>query len=221
MSSVTLYRASGLALLLGLGLIIISTSLSFAFQFMSPQWWIVTLGWNIGSLLLLLGLPGICARQALRAGWLGFAGFLLMFISVFLTASFFFVYTLLILPWLSQVAPKLAGSFPPALFLFTLVAGILFALGGILLGSAIMRAGVLPPLSGLLLLVGASLAILTLIPVYGRMISLIVGTLVFVLFAVALGLIGYALMSTENVDTAQPATASSKKSEAKAGPTRW
>ena len=90
MSSVTLYRASGLALLLGLALIIISTGLSFAFQFMTPQWWVVTLGWNIGSLLLLLGLPGICARQALRAGWLGFAGFLLTFISVFLTASFFF-----------------------------------------------------------------------------------------------------------------------------------
>jgi hypothetical protein len=208
MSPVTLYRASGLALLLGLALIIISTGLSFAFQFMTPQWWVVTLGWNIGSLLL-LGLPGICARQALRAGWLGFAGFLLTFISVFLTASFFFVYTLLILPWLAQVAPKLAGSFPPALFLFTLVAGILFALGGILLGSAIMRAGVLPPLSGLLLLSGASLTLLTLIPVYGRIISLIVGTLVFVLFAVALGLIGYALMSTRSVDTAQPATASS------------
>ena len=84
-----------------------------------------------------------------------------------------------------------------------------------------MRAGVLPPLSGLLLLVGASLAILTLVPVYGRFISLIIGTLVFVLYAVALGLIGYALMSTGNVDTAQPATASSKKTEAKAGPTPW
>ena len=36
MSSVTLYRASGLALLLGLALIIISTGLSFAFQFMTP-----------------------------------------------------------------------------------------------------------------------------------------------------------------------------------------
>ena len=64
-----------------------------------------------------------------------------------------------------------------------------------------MRAGVLPPLSGLLLLSGASLTLLTLIPVYGRFISLIVGTLVFVLFAVALGLIGYALMSTRSVDT--------------------
>jgi hypothetical protein len=214
MSSTTLYRASGLALLLGLALIIIGVAISFAFQFLSPLWWVMTLVWNIGDLLLLLGLPGICARQAPRAGWLGFVGFLLTFISVFLTASFLWVSYLLIGPWLYQVAPKLLNSYyPQGLLISTLVAGILFALGGILLGIAIMRAGILPFWSGLLLLNGAVLSIVSfaLNAIISNIVltSTIVGTLAFVLLAVALGWIGFALMSTRSVEAAQPAPASS------------
>jgi|SRR5713226_2453534 len=205
MSSATLYRASGLALLLGALLGIIGTILGSALfpgndphQYTTPLWLVVTLVGFIGPLLLLLGLPGIPALQASRAGWLGFIGFILTFIGGFLLTSFSVV-TLLVFPWLAQVAPKLAaGSGPPAIFVFFLVAGILFALGGILLGIAVMPAGILPGFAGLLLLIGAVLTLVT-IPLNG-IISTIVSDVAFVLFAVGLGWMGYVLMSARSME---------------------
>lgn len=73
MSSVTLYRASGLALLLGAVLFIVGSILSFAGAPLTPIWLVATGVWISGMVLGLLGLPGIVARQASRAGWLGFA----------------------------------------------------------------------------------------------------------------------------------------------------
>ena len=79
MSSSTLYRLSGLALLLGavlggigqiLGNILFSSDGSL--QSTNPLGWGLFLVFNIGSLLLLAGMPGICVRQAARAGWPGF-----------------------------------------------------------------------------------------------------------------------------------------------------
>jgi hypothetical protein len=215
MSSATLYRASGLALLLGALLGIIGNILSTALfpgndphQYLTTLWLVVTLVGFIGSLLLLLGLPGIPALQASRAGWLGFIGFILTFIGGFLFTSFSVV-TLLVLPWLAQVAPKLAAeSGPPAIFVFFLVAGILFALGGILLGIAVMRAGILPRWAGLLLLIGAVLNLVT-FPLNG-ILSSIIGTVAFVLFAVGLGWMGYALMSARSMEAVQPATTSTE-----------
>lgn len=223
MESAMLYRASGLALLLGAVLVGISTALSFTppLQSMTSLLLVITLMRNIGALLLLMGLPGIFARQARRAGWLGFAGFTLTFIGWFLYTSYFFITTLLFLPWLAQVAPKQAaacsmmggcsiGNGLSAFFIFFLVAGILFALGGILLGIAIMRAGILPRRSGLLLLLGLILTPISFFPPNG-IISAIVDILVFVLPilvfllpALAFGWIGYSLMSTASVEAVQP-----------------
>lgn len=215
MSSATLYRASGLALLLGALLGIIGNILSTALfpgndpsQYLTPLWVVVTLVSLIGSLLLLLGLPGIAARQASRAGWLGFIGFILTFLGGFLFTSFSVV-TLLILPWLAQVAPKLAASNgPSSFFVFFLVAGILFALGGILLGIAVMRAGILPRWAGLLLLIGAVFNLVT-FPLNG-ILSSIISTVAFVLFAGGLGWMGYALMSARSMEAVQSATPSTE-----------
>lgn len=214
MSSATLYRASGLALLLGAVLGIIGNILNTAVfsgndpqQYLSSFWLFVQVLSLLGGLLLLLGVPGIVIRQAPRAGWLGFIGFVLTFIGGFLFTSFSLV-TLLVLPWLAQAAPKLAaGNGPPALFVFFLVAGILFALGGILLGIAIMRAGIFPRWAGLLLIIGSVLNLVD-FPLNG-VIGSIVGTIAFILFALALGWMGYVLQSTRSVDAVQPAPASS------------
>ena len=76
MSSATLYRASGLALLLGALLGIIGNILSTALfpgndprQYLTTLWVVVSLVSLIGPLLLLLGLPGI-ARASGPACWL-------------------------------------------------------------------------------------------------------------------------------------------------------
>lgn len=216
MSSGTLYRASGVALLVGALLAIIGNVLSTVLfpgmndpnQYVSALWLPVMLLSFVGSLLLLIGLPAICARQAPRAGWLGLVGFVLTFIGVFLFTSFSIV-TLIVLPWLAQVAPKLAaGNGPPAIFVYFLVAGLLFAVGGVLLGIAIMRAGVLPRWAGLLIIIGAVLNLVD-FPLNG-IISSIVMIVAFVLFGLGVAWIGYALVSGGSSEMAQPSPASSQ-----------
>jgi hypothetical protein len=227
MSSEALYRWGGLALVLGVVFGGIgSVSFIFHLQSLTLPWLILTLVWNFGALLLLMGLPGLYARQAPHAGVLGFVGFILTFIGWFLYSSYFLVTTLLFLPWLAQVAPNLAAacsvmrgcSFangPPAFFIiFFVVAGLTFALGGILLGIAIIRARILPRWTGWLLLLGIVLIPVLFFPLNG-IISLIINALVsglpylvFLLPAFALMWIGYALMSKRSGRAIQPPPAS-------------
>lgn len=116
MSSATLYRASGLALLLGAVLSIVGFTLGAILapdndphHLLNPLWFPVQLMSFLGEVLLLLGLPAIAVRQATRAGRLGFVGFILTFLGGFLLASTGIV-PLLILPRLAQAAPKLAAQ---------------------------------------------------------------------------------------------------------------
>ncbi|MDQ2713629.1 MAG: hypothetical protein M3Z08_01830 [Chloroflexota bacterium] len=217
MSSATLYRASGLALILGAVLGSIGNILTAALfagndphQYLTPLYTVVTLVSLIGEVLLLLGLPSICARQRERAGWLGFIGIILAFLGGSLFAGLS-VTGLLFQPWLAQVAPQLAaGNGPPAFFVIFLVAGVLFALGGILLGIAVMRAGILPRWAGLLLLIGAVLNVVD-VPLSDTL-GAIVASVAFVLFAAGLGWMGYALTTESRVriEAVQPIAAPAK-----------
>ena len=106
-------------------------------------------------LFFLIGIAGLHARQASKSGWLGLAGFTLFSLSWWLQASFVFV-ELLILPPLASSSPDFVTSF---LGIFNShpgptdvsgiasaysVVGLLYLGGGILLGIATLRAGVLP-----------------------------------------------------------------------------
>jgi len=215
MSSGALYRLSGLVLLVGALLAIIGNVLGTVLfpgndphQYANALWLPVMLLSFIGPLLLLVALPAVAARQAPRAGWLGLVGFVLTFIGGFLFTSSS-VTALLILPWLAQVAPKLAaGNGPPAFFVYFLVASLLFAVGGVLLGIATMRAGVLPRWAGLLVIFGAVLNLVG-FPLSGA-ISSIVGVVAFVLFGLGFAWIGYVLMSGGSSEVVQPSPASSQ-----------
>ncbi|MBA2285877.1 MAG: hypothetical protein H0W02_10360 [Ktedonobacteraceae bacterium] len=88
MSSRTLYRLSGGTLIAGSLLILISSIMEAILypghnvtqeQYMSLPWFLITLMFLIGSLLFVIGLPGMYLRQAGRAGVLGLIGFLLLF----------------------------------------------------------------------------------------------------------------------------------------------
>ncbi len=199
MSSITLYRASGLALLLGAVLAIISSILFFVFTSGTLS---LVLTWMFasGTVLLLLGLPGIVARQASRAGWLGFAGVLLMILSWLLLAGFTAVLRLIIFPWLVVNAPQVGTqlfSTDQALNMYTYVQLALFVLGGVLLGIATMRARVFSRWAGLLLIIGAVLD-----PV--GFVSGIVGTVGAVLVVIGLGWMGYALLTAKGEGEAVP-----------------
>ncbi len=214
MSSAALYRASGLSLILGAVLGIIGNILNTALfsgndphQSLTPLWVVVMLVSFTGDLLLLLGLPGVATRQVERAGWPGFTGVLLTFIGGFLLTSLSAA-GLIFQPWLAQVAPTLvAGDGPPAFFVFFLVASVLFALGNILLGIAVMRAGILPGFAGLLLVIGAALNVVA-VPLSG-IAGAIVASIAFVLFAGGLGWIGYALTTESRAEAVQSVSASS------------
>jgi hypothetical protein len=164
MSSTTLYRLSGGTLIAASLLILVNSILSNVLfsggrnttpqQYMSLPWLLVTLVSLIGSLLFVIGLPGMYLRQAGRAGILGLVGFILVFFD-FLLQGAFSTLQVTVLPLLAQVAPKLleGETLPGGMFLLLLVSTLLDMIGAILLGIATMRTHVFPRLAGVLLII--------------------------------------------------------------------
>ena len=215
MSSTTLYRVSGLALLLGALLEIIvaivrmlllpndnpQQAVSMAQQYVSLAWLIVALLNFLSSLLIVGGLPGICIRQRARAGWLGLVGFVLTLVSAILFVGID-VIDVLVLPYLAATAPHLLA--PPASYAaYLLVAIVLVNVGIVLLGLATMRAGVFPRWAGLFLIVAAviNLALFSPLP---TIIGSIVGKIAGVLFALGLAWMGSTLLADREAKLVQP-----------------
>jgi hypothetical protein len=117
-------------------------------------------------LFFIVGATGLYLRQMPRAGWLGLAGFVLFAASWWLQTSYVFT-ELLVLPPLAAVSPELVDSFlsivnqhPGTLDIGQFgtvynIVGLLYLLGGILLGVATLRAGVLPRVPSALLALAA------------------------------------------------------------------
>jgi hypothetical protein len=132
----------------------------------TPLWSIVVTLKFVMCLFFLVAIAGLYFRQMPRMGWLGFTGFVLFSLSWWLQTGFVFV-DLLVLPPLAPVAPQFIDSFlgivngsPGRLDIGAMaplygVLGLLYLAGGILLGVATMRAGVLPRAPSALLAVTA------------------------------------------------------------------
>src|SRR5919202_3341462 len=118
-------------------------------------------------LLFLVGITGIYARPADKAGWLGLAGFLLLILSWWVQTPYVFA-EVFINPVLATAAPGFVESFLgivnghpgtmnigalPAVY--NLLIGLPYMLGGVLFGIATFRAGVLPRWPAGLLVVAA------------------------------------------------------------------
>jgi hypothetical protein len=175
MSSRTLYRLSGGTLIVGSLLMLISSVLGAILypghmettqQLVSSTWSLVILLNIIGSLLFVIGLPGMYLRQAGRAGVLGLIGFILFFFGILLQGVTFSTAQVVILPFLAQKAPQLmgTGSGPRGVFLLLIISGFMQIIGTILLCIATMRARVFPRLAGVFLLVSGVAFLLTLGP---------------------------------------------------------
>jgi hypothetical protein len=138
----TAIRWSGLPLIAGavlLGAAIVEVSLNLvANQAFSP---FISYLFLLSAVLLLLSLPGMYARQANAAGWLGLAGYGLLQVGIVL---FVMVSTT------PLVYPSVKGPIPenPPMFLL----GIALTLGLLLTGIATVRARVFPRWAGILLL---------------------------------------------------------------------
>jgi hypothetical protein len=136
------FRWSGIALMAGaalLGVAIVTISLKPVMsQPLSPGASLLLL---LSSILLLLSLPAMYARQAHAAGWLGLAGYALLQTGVLL---------LVILAATPVLYPSL--QIAPGENLVVFLLGIALTLGLLLTGIAIVRAHVLPRWAGILLL---------------------------------------------------------------------
>lgn len=157
MSSATLYRLSGISLLIGSLLVFVGTVLGLVAGPDQANTLNVS-GSLIRALavtLIVLGLPGVYARQAHRAGTVGLVGFITIMLYLLLMGVFGDLVLALVLPWLATQAPALAqGGPPPGVGIAFMAAGLLGVVGGVTLGIDTMRATVLPRWAGLLILIG-------------------------------------------------------------------
>jgi hypothetical protein len=137
----------------------------------TAQWAIVHYLSLVMSFLGLLGVAGIYARQAEETGWLGLSGYLLLSLFYALAVGFQFVEAFISPPLATQAPQVVEGLLGivnghatdanvgvlPAMWS---VIGVCYLLGGVLLGVATFRAGVLPRWAAGLLVVGTLLPIL-------------------------------------------------------------
>lgn len=208
MSSRTLYRLSGGTLIAGSLLILFASIVeailfpghsSTPAQVLSASWPLVILMTLIGSLLFVIGLPGMYLRQAGRAGVLGLVGFILLFFAILLEGAAFSSVQIVVLPLLAQKAPQLLGgnSLPLSGFLLLLISGLMQVIGAILLGIATMRACVFPRWTGVLLLI-SGIAFLLMIPPLPSPLSDLIEVASFITLALACSGCGYLLMTRQD-----------------------
>jgi hypothetical protein len=182
---------------------------------------VTTTGWAIITslkfamcVLFLVGITGLYARQAEKAGMFGLVAFLILGLSWTLQSAFVFAEAF-ILPPLAATAPEFADALVgisyghtggvnlgalPALYS---VVGIAYMLGGLLFGVATVRAGILPRVPAGLLAMAATLTPLAgLLPHAEQRYAAIP-------VALALAWLGYSLWSERRASVSQavPATA--------------
>lgn len=123
------------------------------------------------DMLALIALTGIYAKQAHKTGIFGFIGYFLFSLFFALSLAFHFIEAF-VFPVLASEAPKFVeglqglvtrqqsavslGAIPTVY----MIVGISYLLGGVLLGTAIFRAAVLPRWAGGLLAIGALVTML-------------------------------------------------------------
>ncbi len=206
MLSSTLYRLSGIALVVG-GAISAVFSVISTVAFPSPNgfdakvvtgapWQIVTLLTVIGGVLILLGFPAAYVRQAKETRVLGLIGFILLYLAVLMVGVIFEMTVLLIIPYLATAAPKLLGSNsgPPALFVFFIAWALFTTVGAILFSIATLRARVLPRMAAIVLLVAMVVNLVDFAPLPG-LLGVILSAAGGVLFYLALAWFGFGLLS--------------------------
>lgn len=199
MSSTNLMRWSGLAALVGGVLLVVAELLglptlnveTFSETATTTSFAVQQLVFLLGVALVLLGLPGLYARQSEATGALGLIGFLVAFLGMVLIAGFMWA-SAFIAPSLATEAPEFLDAGPPPGFILTF---IIFAVGWLLFGIATLRGRVFPRASAIVLIVGA---VVTFLP-------LPFTTLV---FDVAVAWLGFALFTGRAASAEQPSRVS-------------
>ncbi len=211
MSSHTSYRLSGVVLLIGGILTAVGYSLPPYLSDTDPR--ALTSPWILisslitlfGSLLVLLGLPGIYTRQAGRAGILGLLGFLSAWYIILLSGVLQSFISVTIVPELAAnpATRLLAATPPPAFGPFFLIAMLAQIVGIPVLAIATLRARVFPRWPAWLLLVTLVAGLANFLPFYPpflQNLAPVIGNLAFAGF-------GYALLSPQRGEAVQSVSA--------------
>jgi hypothetical protein len=209
MSSRTSYRLSGIALLIGCLLsVIYYLCQSFLngndlATLTSPLSLYSSVIGFIGSVFVLLGLPGVYARQAGRAGILGLLGFLFVwYVTLFQGVVIPFT-TVTFIPLLSAhlVTPSLVTTPPSTWTPFSIVSMVGEVLGILLLAIATLRARVFPRWIGWLMIATLVLGVVSFVPFFPETFS----SLPPIVGSVAIAGFGFALLWPERLEHTQPA----------------
>lgn len=160
----------------------------------SSNWVPAHLVYWVSILLLHFGLVGMYARQAEQSGWLGLVGFVLALIGTALVGSIL-LYVSTVLPLIADEAQSIfdEAATPPDFLQPVFVFG--FGLGWILLGIVTMRTGVLPRWSGLMLIIGVTLFVISEAGTFEETLAHLLVTAGDIIFGLALMWIGYTLWS--------------------------
>jgi hypothetical protein len=156
-----LLRWCGLALMAAGGLMVVATLLhpsreaATTIVASEPRLVAAHVVYTLAWLLVLLGLPGLYAAQRAGMGRLGLVGFLTAFSGTYLiavTGNFGFL-----APVLAKQAPAVLDSLSQYLPVAIIngLAAILFMIGYILFGVAMIRTATLPRWSGVVVAIGA------------------------------------------------------------------
>jgi hypothetical protein len=210
MTSANLIRLAGLSALIG-GLCYVLVGVfhpaNVPASVTTTRWQTVHVFACAMSFFGLMGLAGIYARQAVKSGWLGLIGFVLLSFWFVLIMGFSFVEAFIlphpgtvtpafIVGWMGMFngdpSPVNLGVLPTV---WTLTAP-LYILGGLLFGIATYRARILPRAAAVLLVIGTVLA-----PV-AKLLSLAAQPKIAIPTGLALAWLGYALMTEQRTPDA-------------------
>ena len=159
-------------------------------------WLPVHVVWLVSIVMILLGLVGLYVRYADLMGSVGLAAFLVAFVGTTLLVAGSFI-DAFVLPVLALEFPEAFETPPVPLSIALSLTYLLFALGYVLLGTALLRSGVAARWAGLMLAVGAPLfavGVATVQPL---------AVLGAVLFGVSWAWQGYAIVSGQGVAAQQ------------------
>ena len=160
----------------------------------NPNWVPAHYVYWVSAMLMLFSLVGLYARQVEKTGWLGLVGFVLAFIGTVLVDSIF-VMASTVIHLVAVQAPALfdQAAAPGTFGVLVVVLG--YILGYILFGIATMRAGVLPRWSGLLLIIGSAMFMISEAVPLNVSLSHLIVTIGDVIFGAGFVWMGFALWS--------------------------
>ncbi|MEJ7871339.1 MAG: hypothetical protein WKF67_03700 [Rubrobacteraceae bacterium] len=175
MSASNLIRVGGLAAVLAGALLLIADlwslllevivggSENFSEFAVTTPWTVLSTMFLLGSLLLLVALVGLYARQSEAAGTLGLAGFLVALVGTGLLVGMMWTMAFVV-PSAAIEAPAFLDAEETAgpLDMGFMLSGIAVAVGWALFGVATLRARVFPRRAAIVLIVGALLTVLPL-----------------------------------------------------------